>query len=78
MNFFNSFFTRPAPSFTFTDEEINALYERNAKRVQEAKELMGSKYLLHPDHKIQKKQVASVLWCLLEDTLYVSWHLLLA
>ncbi len=39
-------------------EEMQALRERNASRIQAAKEQMGTQYLLHPANKIQRKPVS--------------------
>lgn len=40
-------------------EEILELQKRNAIRLQEAKEKMGSRYLLHPANKVVKMQVSA-------------------
>lgn len=37
-------------------QELKELRERNEKRLAEAKARLGSKWLLHPQHQVQKKQ----------------------
>lgn len=37
-----------------TDTEMQELRERNAQRLQEAKEKLGEKYLLHPNNHVKK------------------------
>jgi len=37
-----------------SDEELIALRARNEIRLKEAKEKMGSKWLLHPDNQAKK------------------------
>ena len=39
-----------------TDKQIAALQRRNAKRVEEVKKRMGSKWLCHPANRVLKKQ----------------------
>lgn len=39
-----------------TDEEMQALAERNAQRAKEAIKAMGEKYLLHPQNRITKQK----------------------
>lgn len=38
----------------FGDKEAKDLAERNAKRVEEAKEKMGKLYLLHPSNRVNR------------------------
>ena len=38
----------------FTQEQMVALRARNELRLKEAKEKMGSKWLLHPDNQVKK------------------------
>jgi hypothetical protein len=38
-----------------TDEQLNDLRERNAKRLQQAIEKMGKTWLMHPDNKVHRK-----------------------
>lgn len=40
----------------FTKEMIE-LRQRNEERLKEAKEKLGDKWLLHPYHQVQRKQV---------------------
>lgn len=40
---------------TNLSQELKELRERNEKRLQEAKEKMGAKWLLHPDNHVQSK-----------------------
>ena len=37
-----------------TDTEMQELRERNAQRLQDAKEKLGEKYLLHPSNHVKK------------------------
>lgn len=37
------------------EQELKELRERNEKRLQEAKERMGTKWLLHPQNQVQSK-----------------------
>jgi len=37
------------------DQELKELRIRNEKRIQEMKEKMGNKYLLHPSNFVQRK-----------------------
>jgi ribosomal protein L13E len=36
------------------DNQLNELKERNAKRLQAAKEALGPKYLLHKDNQVKR------------------------
>ena len=36
------------------NKEMKELRERNALRLQEAKDKLGTKWLLHPDNKVKK------------------------
>jgi hypothetical protein len=38
-------------------KEMTELRQRNEERLKEAKEKLGVKWLLHPDHQIQRKPV---------------------
>lgn len=39
-----------------TDQELKELQERNLRRVQEAIQSMGEKYLCHPNNQITKRK----------------------
>lgn len=38
-----------------SEQQLKELRERNEKRLQEAKEKLGAKWLLHPDNKVNLK-----------------------
>lgn len=38
-----------------SEQELKELRARNEVRLKEAKEKLGSKWLLHPDNKVNKK-----------------------
>lgn len=38
----------------FTEIQFNELRERNEQRLKEAKEKLGSKYLLHPANRVKR------------------------
>jgi mRNA-degrading endonuclease RelE of RelBE toxin-antitoxin system len=38
----------------FTEEELQALQERNQQRVKQAIEKMGNKWLCHPENSVKK------------------------
>lgn len=38
----------------FTEVDYNALRERNEERLKEAKEKLGTKYLLHPANRVKR------------------------
>ena len=38
----------------FTEDDIKAIQVRNAERVAEAKERLGTTYLLHPANKVKR------------------------
>lgn len=40
---------------SITDEELEELRRRNAARVEEAKQSMGTRYLLHPANQVTRK-----------------------
>ncbi len=37
-----------------TDQQIQEIRERNAQRLEEAKEKLGVKYLLHPQNHVKR------------------------
>lgn len=39
---------------SISDADLNELQQRNAQRLQEAKEKLGEKYLLHPKNQVKK------------------------
>jgi len=41
---------------SMTDEELEELRKRNLARIEEVKQAMGNRYLLHPDNKITRKE----------------------
>ena len=38
------------------DQRMQEIQERNAQRLQEAKERLGTKYLLHPANHVKRRQ----------------------
>lgn len=38
-----------------SEQELKELRSRNEERLKQAKEKLGSKWLLHPDNKVNKK-----------------------
>lgn len=44
-----------------TDEDIEALRQRNAERLEEIKRKMSTKYLLHPENKITRAKFRKAL-----------------
>lgn len=40
-----------------TDEALTALRERNARRLEEAKLALGTKWILHPDNATVRKTI---------------------
>lgn len=48
-------------NLNLSDEEYQALQERNAARAKEQIEKMGSKYLCHPDNQITKRKFKRTL-----------------
>lgn len=44
-----------------TDQEIDDLRKRNAIRLQEVKDRMGAKWLLHPENQMTKEKWKKVV-----------------
>ncbi len=44
-----------------TDQELEELQQRNAKRLEEVKLKMGDKWLLHPANKVTKEKWQKVI-----------------
>jgi hypothetical protein len=44
-----------------TDQELEELQARNAKRLEEAKAKMGEKWLLHPANQITKDKWETII-----------------
>lgn len=38
------------------EKQLREVQERNAQRIQEAKERLGTKYLCHPDNHVKRQQ----------------------
>ena len=40
---------------TDLEKQLREVQERNAQRIQEAKERLGTKYLCHPDNHVKRR-----------------------
>jgi hypothetical protein len=56
MNIFKKFFEVKKPSVFVSEADLIALRQRNEIRLEEAKQKLGEKWLLHPNNQIKSSK----------------------